>query len=81
MVWVEIMRLIQTIEGAVGAINEFGIDVIITGDKSILEENFNKYSFDKSKLEIIHTSEVILNEDKPVKAIRRQEGFFNGSCP
>ena len=63
----------STVEGAVSAINEFGVNIIITGDKTILEENFNKYSFDKSKLEILHTSEVILNEDKPVKAIRSKK--------
>ncbi len=62
-----------TVEGVVQAINEFNIDIIITGDKSILEENFNKYTFDKSKLQIIHTSEIILNEDKPVKAIRSKK--------
>lgn len=60
----------STVEGVVNAINEFNIDIIITGDKSILEENFNKYDFNRSKLEIVHTSEIILNEDKPVKAIR-----------
>ena len=29
--------------------------------------------FDKSKLEIVHTTEVIENEDKPVKAIRSKK--------
>ncbi|SHJ66005.1 phosphate acyltransferase PlsX [Tepidibacter formicigenes] len=63
----------STVEGVVSAINEFDIDIIATGDKNVLEENFNKYTFDKSKLEIIHTSEIILNEDKPVKAIRSKK--------
>ncbi|OPJ56929.1 phosphate acyltransferase PlsX [Alkalithermobacter paradoxus] len=60
----------STVEGIVSAIKEFNVDIIVTGDKEILEKNFSKYDFDRSKLEIIHTSEVIMNEDKPVKAIR-----------
>lgn len=63
----------STVEGIVDAIKEFNIDVIATGDKNVLEENFSKYEFDKTKLEIIHTSEIILNEDKPVKAIRSKK--------
>lgn len=63
----------STVEGIVDAIKEFNIDIIATGDKNVLEENFSKYEFDKSKLEIIHTSELILNEDKPVKAIRSKK--------
>lgn len=63
----------STVEGVVNAIKEFNINIIITGDKNILEENFNKYDFDKSKLEIVHSSEIILNEDKPVKAIRAKK--------
>ncbi|SHH09129.1 phosphate acyltransferase PlsX [Tepidibacter thalassicus] len=63
----------STVEGIVSAINEFNVEIIAIGDKNILEENFNKYTFDKSKLEIIHTSEIILNEDKPVKAIRSKK--------
>lgn len=63
----------SNVEGAVNAIKEYGINLIITGDKQILEEEFSKYEFDKSKLEIVHTSEIIENEDKPVKAIRAKK--------
>lgn len=63
----------SNVEGVVNAINEYGVDVIITGDKSTLENEFSKYEFDKSKLEIVHTTEIIENEDKPVKAIRSKK--------
>ena len=49
------------------------LELIITGDKEILEKEFSKYDFDKEKLEIIHTTEIIENEDKPVKAIRSKK--------
>ena len=63
----------STVEGAVKAIKEYNIDIIITGDKELLEKEFSKYEFDKRKLEILGTTEVIENEDKPVKAIRKKK--------
>lgn len=63
----------SNVEGCVNAIKEYGVDIIITGDKEILEKEFSKYDFDKSKLEIIHTTEVVTNEDKPVEAIRSKK--------
>lgn len=59
--------------GVVEAIKEYNIDIIITGDKELLEQEFASYEFDRSKLEIIHTTEVIENEDKPVQAVRRKK--------
>lgn len=63
----------SNVEGVVNAIKEYGVDIIITGDKEILENEFAKHEFDKSKLEIVHTTEIIENEDKPVKAIRSKK--------
>lgn len=63
----------STVQGIVNAINEYKIDIIVTGDKDILENEFNKYDFDKSKLEVVSTTQIIENEDKPVKAIRSKK--------
>lgn len=63
----------SNVEGAVNAIKEYGVNLIITGDKKILEKEFSKYDFDRDKLEIVHTTEIIENEDKPVKAIRNKK--------
>lgn len=63
----------SNVEGVVNAINEYNVDIIITGDKDLLEQEFSNYEFDKSKLEILHTTEVVENEDKPVKAIRSKK--------
>lgn len=59
--------------GVVDAIKEYNIEIAITGDKEILEKEFASYTFDRSKLEIVHTTEIIENEDKPVQAIRRKK--------
>lgn len=63
----------SNVEGVVNAIKEYNVDLIITGDKDTLEKEFSNYEFDRSKLEIVHTSEIIENEDKPVKAIRSKK--------
>ncbi|HBG4971295.1 TPA: phosphate acyltransferase PlsX [Clostridioides difficile] len=64
----------SNVEGAVNAIKEYQVDLIITGDKDLLEKEFSNYEFDRNKLEIVHTTEIIENEDKPVKAIRSKKG-------
>lgn len=63
----------SNVEGVVSAIKEYNVGIIITGDKEILEKEFEKFEFDRSKLEIVHTTETIENEDKPVKAIRSKK--------
>lgn len=60
----------STVKGIVDAINEYGADIIVTGDKAVLEKEFQKYSYDKGKLEIVHTTQVVTNDDKPVKAVK-----------
>lgn len=63
----------SVVGGVVEAIKEYNVEIVITGDKEILETEFSKYDFDRSKLEIIHTTEIIENEDKPVMAVRRKK--------
>ncbi|EQF26013.1 fatty acid/phospholipid synthesis protein PlsX [Clostridioides difficile CD160] len=63
----------SNVEGAVNAIKEYNVDLIITGDKDLLEKEFSNYEFDRNRLEIVHTTEIIENEDKPVKAIRSKK--------
>lgn len=63
----------SNVEGCVAAIKEYGVNLIVTGDKEMLEAEFAKHDFDKNRLEIIHTTEIIENEDKPVKAIRSKK--------
>ncbi len=64
---------ITVVEGVVNAIKEYSVEVIVTGDNESLEKEFSNYEFDRNKLEIIHTTDIIENEDKPVQAIRRKK--------
>lgn len=60
------------VEGACMAVKEYGVDIVITGDKDQLEAELAKHDFDKSKIEIVHTTQIITNDEKPVAAIRRK---------
>lgn len=60
------------VEGACMAVKEYGIDIVITGNKDQLEKELAKYDCDKTKIRIVHTSQVISNDEKPVIAIRRK---------
>ncbi len=63
----------STVKGAVDAVKEYGVTVLITGDQEALSKELQQYQYDKEKIEIIHCSEKIDNEDQPVKAIRRKK--------
>lgn len=59
------------VEGTVMALNkEKDLSVIITGDEEILKQEFAKYKYDTSRLEIVHAPDVISCNDKPTDAIR-----------
>ncbi|MCK9443540.1 MAG: phosphate acyltransferase PlsX [Tissierellaceae bacterium] len=64
---------IEIIKGALDAIDEYGIDVILVGDQILLESELKKTSYPKDKVEIIDAKDVITNEDDPSMAIRRKK--------
>ncbi|MFA7533044.1 MAG: phosphate--acyl-ACP acyltransferase, partial [Tissierellaceae bacterium] len=64
---------IEIIKGALDAIDEYGIDVILVGDRILLESELKKTSYPKDKVEIIDAKDVITNEDDPSMAIRRKK--------
>ncbi len=64
---------VATVKGAVEAVKSYNIDVILTGNESMIEEQLAKYDYTREKIEIVHCSEIITNEDKPVSAIREKK--------
>ncbi|MDR1700393.1 MAG: phosphate acyltransferase, partial [Lachnoclostridium sp.] len=64
----------EQVKGAAEAVNERDdIKVLLVGDKTKIEEELDKYTFDKEKIEVVHASEVILNDESPTKAIREKK--------
>ncbi|SDK43850.1 phosphate acyltransferase PlsX [Natronincola ferrireducens] len=64
---------VVTVPGAIEAVNDYNIEIILTGDQEKIQKELDKYSYSKERIKIIHCSEEISNEDKPVAAIRRKK--------
>ena len=65
---------VETVKGAVLALNTPGDFVIkLVGDESRVNEELSKYTYDKTRLEVVHASQVIETEESPVKAIKTKK--------
>lgn len=65
---------IQIIKGAVDAVNEDSrVKVFLLGRESIVREELKKYTYDASRIELVHTEEVIETAEPPVMAIRKKK--------
>ena len=60
----------ETVKGAVDALELIKGRIVIFGDEALIKSELSKYKFDASRIEIIHTTEIVENDDKPVKAIK-----------
>lgn len=64
----------EIIKGAVDAVNKrTDIKVLAVGDLTRIQAELDKYQYDKSRIEIVHASEVIETAEPPVKAIRTKK--------
>lgn len=61
------------IEGCVSAVNEYNVELMLVGDSLTIKNQLSKYDFDKTKIEIIHTTEVITNNEHPAMAVRKKK--------
>ena len=63
----------EVILGTVNALKQKqGFTAVLVGDKEIIESQLSTYQYDKSRVEIIHASEVITCEEEPTVAVRRK---------
>lgn len=63
------------VEGALMALEQDpALSLVLTGKKPVLEELLKDRQYDKTRLEIVHTEEVIENEEhSPVEAVRKKK--------
>ena len=64
---------IVTVDGAVQASKLISHQIVLVGDEEQLTKELKKYKYDHKKIQIIHASEVITNDDAPVKAVRTKK--------
>lgn len=65
----------SNVQGALNAIKEYGVDVVLTGDGKTLLECLRSLGVENlpKGLEIVHAGEVITMEDDPATAFRRKK--------
>ena len=63
----------ETVKGAIQAAREFDVDFVWVGNRSDIERIAKENEFDLSRVEIIHTEEVITMEDNPVCVVRGKQ--------
>ncbi|MDF2674145.1 MAG: plsX [Clostridiales bacterium] len=63
----------EIVKGAVAALNEFNVEIILVGDESKIKAVLANEKIDRSKLQILHTTEIINNNDHPAQAIRKKK--------
>ncbi|QEK12018.1 phosphate acyltransferase PlsX [Crassaminicella thermophila] len=63
----------EIVKGCIQAINELDVEIALIGKKDLLEKELSKQKFNRSRLHIMNATEIILNEDKPVQAIRKKK--------
>ncbi len=64
----------EIIHGCVKALNERqGFDVVMFGDKARIEKKLTEYSVKADRIEIVHTEEVITNDDVPTTAVKTKK--------
>lgn len=62
------------VEACTQAVNELsGVNIIITGPEELIKNELKKYTYDKSKIEIVNASEVITPNEHPVMAIKKKK--------
>ncbi|MBR7185963.1 MAG: phosphate acyltransferase PlsX [Clostridia bacterium] len=61
----------EIVKGAICALSEReDFLLIFTGDEDLIKAELVKYAYDASRVEIVHCSEVITNDDIPTHAVR-----------
>lgn len=64
----------EIVKGAVWALEkQDNLQLFLVGDKNAIEDELSHYSYDKARVSIIHTTEVIEMAEPPVMAIRKKK--------
>ena len=64
---------VEIVKGAVEASKLIEEEIVIVGDGDKIEFQLKKYKYSDEKISVKHASEVIENDDAPVRAVRRKK--------
>ncbi len=63
---------VENVKGAVDALALIKGEIVLFGDELKISNELSQYKYDKARISVVATTEVIENDDKPVKAIKRK---------
>ncbi|MBQ1959312.1 MAG: phosphate acyltransferase PlsX [Firmicutes bacterium] len=63
----------SVVEGAVLASREIDHEIVIVGKEELISAELKKHKYDISKITIVDATEVITNDDAPVRAVRSKK--------
>lgn len=61
------------VEGVVLAVNEYDVNIIITGIEDKIKKELAKYTYNHEKIHIVNTKEIITPNEHPVMAIKHKK--------
>lgn len=64
---------LEILKGAVDAVNEFDVEIVLVGDKHRIDAVASENNIDISKFEIIHTSVSVGMDDDPMTVLRTKK--------
>ncbi len=69
------------VEGAVKALSSIeDLEVVLVGDEKVISEQLKNFTFDASRLSIVHAPDEISCNDKPTEAIKTKKGSSLYKC-
>ena len=60
----------EPVKGAIDALEHIDAHMVLIGDENQIHQELKKYTYDTSRVSVVHTTEIISGEDKPVQAIK-----------
>ncbi len=63
----------EMVAGAIQAVEESDLDVVLIGDEKLLNSILQKQSLPVSRLQVIHASETVSMDESPFEAIRKKK--------
>ncbi|MEC9219389.1 MAG: phosphate acyltransferase PlsX, partial [SAR324 cluster bacterium] len=61
------------VEAAVGAVKDFGIDVVLVGAFEQIKETLKLHNYDSDKLRIVNSTETVEMNESPASALRQKK--------
>jgi len=61
------------VEGAIQAVNDFALDVVLVGDEAAIHQELKKYRYDPKHVRIVNSSEMVGMGESPVQVLRQKK--------